>query len=343
MFYPENLINQLTNILNMYKHTYSQKILANKQLYSDVLKYTDWIPDKFTISARIYCIIHKLYSFPKCKECEKLLNNPRNFRTINRGFDTYCCVKCSGKSEIRKTKVKQTFIQHYGIDNNMKSSKGKEEYSDAILNKYKSIKNLTDIIVQKSKLTRYTKNNGQWESNISKQKRIQTNIKKYGVACVLNTKENREKQRQTNITKLHEIQSKARQLYVFNNINFKSLPELAYYIWLTDNNIQFEYQPKLSFEYYDKYNVKHLYHPDFLLCKSNEIIEIKGDNHFDKSTGNMINISDRTKDYIANAKYKCMLDNNVTIFKSDQYSIFIDYCNNKFGGRNKFRELFRRK
>jgi len=35
-----------------------------------------------------------------------------------------------------KEKIKQTFIKHYGVDNNMKSTKGKLVYSKSIQNKY---------------------------------------------------------------------------------------------------------------------------------------------------------------------------------------------------------------
>ena len=53
------------------------------------------------------------------------------------------------------------------------------------------------------------------------------------------------------------------------------------------------------------------------------LIEIKGDNHFDKITGKMINISDRSKDYIAEAKYQCMIENNV-VYMPIYYAMFIN-------------------
>lgn len=45
----------------------------------------------------------------------------------------------------------------------------------------------------------------------------------------------------------HDIFIKMRRKYQFNGICFDSFPEIAYYIWLTDNNITFQYQPNIQF------------------------------------------------------------------------------------------------
>lgn len=170
----------------------------------------------------------------------------------------------------------------------------------------------------------------------------QTNLKIYGVTCVLALQENILKTQQYIDDNFDKIILRIRKQYTYNNIHFNSLPELALYIWLTDNNIKFEYQPKnKKLLYVDIKNKQHKYYPDFYLIGCNLLIEIKGDNHFDKITGKMINISDRSKDYIAEAKYQCMIENNVVIYKQDKYSQFIEYCNKKYGGRNKFRRMFK--
>ena len=83
----------------------------------------------------------------------------------------------------------------------------------------------------------------------------------------------------------HDIRISSQQKYLYNNINFDSSWELAYYIWLTDNNIEFEYQPNISFEYMVNGKI-HKYFPDFLI--NDEYIEIKGNQFFDKDN-NLIN------------------------------------------------------
>jgi len=74
--------------------------------------------------------------------------------------------------------------------------------------------------------------------------------------------------------KCPEIRDKIRRKYVYANIRFDSAPELAFYIWLKDNHIGFEYQPHTSFTY--EHNGKqHEYFPDFKV--NEQYIEIKGD------------------------------------------------------------------
>lgn len=69
---------------------------------------------------------------------------------------------------------------------------------------------------------------------------------------------------------------------MYNGIIFDSAPELAFYIWLRDHSIQFEYQPKDHLIKYEVDGVIHTYYPDFFLIKENLIVEIKGDWFFKK-------------------------------------------------------------
>lgn len=45
-------------------------------------------------------------------------------------------------------------------------------------------------------------------------------------------------------------------------MNFDTAPELAYFIWLKDNNINFEYHPEKFFEYSFNDTIRR-YFPDF--------------------------------------------------------------------------------
>ena len=46
-----------------------------------------------------------------------------------------------------------------------------------------------------------------------------------------------------------DIRRKAKSKYFYNGIFFDSKPELAYYIWLVDNDYAFEYHPSTAFTY----------------------------------------------------------------------------------------------
>ena len=124
--------------------------------------------------------------------------------------------------------------------------------------------------------------------------------------------------------------------YVFEGINFDSAPELAFYIWLRDSRIEFEYQPTTVFTYvFD--GSKHKYQPDFKV--GDIFFEIKGD-HFFSSDGKMI-CPFRPKDWSDEryqeecakyeAKHQCMLANNVVILTSSMYCIFELYVKSKYG------------
>ena len=123
-----------------------------------------------------------------------------------------------------------------------------------------------------------------------------------------------------------KIREKQRNKYTYNNENFDSSWELAYYIWLKDHNIDFEYQPDISFKY--EYNGKiHLYFPDFKV--GDEIIEIKGRQFFEN--GKMICPYNRTQDDIYEAKHQCMIKNNVKLILSNDIKFYINYIKEKYG------------
>lgn len=109
--------------------------------------------------------------------------------------------------------------------------------------------------------------------------------------------------------------------YYYNNIYFDSSWELYYYIFLTDNSIDFKYHDtNYYFEYTDMDSIKHKYFPDFIV--GDKIIEIKSD----YLLNNML-ISGTNE----NCKYKCMLRNNVIIYTKDDLLEVFNYINNKYG------------
>ena len=145
-----------------------------------------------------------------------------------------------------------------------------------------------------------------------RQKIIETCLEKYNTPCPL---------RNENIKKLSFAK------YFYNNIFFDSAPELAYYIWLTDNKISFEYQPNITFEY-EYEGKKHIYMPDFLV--EDQLIELKGSQFLneDGSWKNPYNKSDTGK---TEAKHQCLLKNNVKIIYTDEYQKYLNYVKETYG------------
>ena len=116
--------------------------------------------------------------------------------------------------------------------------------------------------------------------------------------------------------------------YTYNKIKFDSSWEIAYYIWLKDHNIDFEYQPDISFEY-EYNNKKHRYYPDFLV--EDEIQEIKGTHFFENCDSNnkMICPYNRDLDDFIEAKHQCMIKNNIKIITD--CTEYLNYIKNTYG------------
>ncbi len=264
--------------------------------------------------------------------------------SLRKGFRKHCSRACStADPEVYKLKS-ETEFKNTGYYNVMENPTNKQKMFNLL--------KLPEI--QQKRIESCKNNNGQgtgFQIKSVKEKAEKTIIDKYGVDNVFKlpeihqiankTKEekynnknynNREKAKETYYNKTGyyiplqnpEVKSKIKKLYTFNNIKFDSSWELAYYIWLKDHNIDFEYQPNTPFEYIID-NIKHLYYPDFLI--NEQYIEIKGKQFFNEKH-ELINPYNNTKDY---AKYECMIKNNVKIISDEEIKPILDYINKKYG------------
>lgn len=114
--------------------------------------------------------------------------------------------------------------------------------------------------------------------------------------------------------------------YFYNDIHFDSSWELAYYIWLKDQEIDFIYHPDFSLEYLDDNGELHCYWPDFLV--EGQFVEIKGD-HFFNEKGEPYN--QYAKEFWWN-KYQALLDNKVKIIRFDEVRKYLQYVKKMYGG-----------
>ena len=103
--------------------------------------------------------------------------------------------------------------------------------------------------------------------------------------------------------------------YVYKDIYFDSFPELAYYMYMISNgyNITRCDIKTLKFDYY--YNGKlHYYIPDFIV--DDKVIEIKSDYLLKKM---------QIENTRGNAKYKCMLENNIIIINNAKFKKYVEW------------------
>ena len=100
--------------------------------------------------------------------------------------------------------------------------------------------------------------------------------------------------------------------YKYDGEYFDSFPELCFYLYHKSIGKDIK-RSKLQIPYFFQ-GEKHIYLPDFEL--EGQIIEIKGDHLFEQLL---------IPDTLDNAKYHCMLENNVTILTSSEYRKYEDW------------------
>ncbi len=236
------------------------------------------------------------------------------------------CLKLYGdKNYNNKEQAQQTMLERYGGSYTLNNPVLKEKVQRTNLERYGGISPMCSEEVQKKSKTNYIQNNGGigFASELVKSKFKKNYKEKFGVEWSSQNPLVRRKQ----ATK-----------YKYDNINFDSKPEIAYYIWLKDNNIDFEFQPNVKFEYLYE-NKLYYYIPDFKV--ENEYIEIKGLQFFKNYDINetMINPFDRTQDAKYEAKHQCMIKNCVKIITDTK--IYENYVKNKYG--RTYLDSFKRK
>ena len=206
--------------------------------------------------------------------------------------------------------------------------------------------------------TRLKNNDGIYESVKSQEKKKQTCLKKFGVEWALQSETCKQKAKatckqrysvehcmqsddiqkkaqQTCLEKYgcehpaqnHDIRLKSSQRYGFQGRSFDSAPELSLFIYLTDKNIPFEYQPAIKFSY--KHDDKlHFFMPDFEI--DGKLVELKGD-QFLKEDGTWQCPWDHSRDSLYEAKHQCAIRNNVEVWTKNDYMRFIAYVEQNYG------------
>lgn len=258
----------------------------------------------------------------KCLVC----NKTTNFKSIEHGYFNFCSVSCSRKHKQTQEKVEQTNLKNHGTKtwNNREKSKitCKEKHDCEYVFQSDSVKNKIKYTVKQQ----YGYDHISQVPSI-RNKIEQTCLNHFGNTNPLVNEKIKEKIKQTNIKLYGTSNPNHNHFYRFDNKNFDSSYELAYYIWLKKHNIDFEYQPDISFSY--EYNGTRNYYPDFLV--EDNYVELKGSHFFENHNKNnkMINPYDRSQDDLYESKHQCMLKYNVEIITDcDKY---IEYVSNKYG------------
>ena len=233
--------------------------------------------------------------------------------------------------EKRNEKTRKTCQDRYGTNNGGCSKQAlekialtkKERYGDPFYtNREKSAETFKSNHSTKESLQELSK------------KRWDTIIEKYGSKEEY-FKHSTEKAKSTPLQKYgveHHNQLPERRMlgfspfrYYFDDYVFDSSWELAYYIWLKDQDIDFVVHP-YPIEYFDEFLKKNRkYFPDFIV--EDEYIEIKGDFLMDDD-GSLKDIG----------KQKLLEDYEVALITKDEIQPYIEYAMSKVGDLKNFRK-----
>ena len=288
----------------------------------------------------------------KCSKCHE----DKDILLLNLKFP-FICFKCKakivGNKESTKERRKATCLAKYGVENTFQSEEKKAKIRQTCKERYgvEVCSQNPEVYakVKKTNIERYgytcslnteenlAKRKETWlktlgvdnpnKSNIIKNKSRKTMLEKYGVEYYTQTEEYKQRSMKSKLEKYGDAFYSGLVIYYYDNIYFRSKPELCFYIYNKDQGKDIVYEPQPYFKYQCE-NKDYYYKPDFLL--ENKLYEIKGDYFFDKS-GNLINPYDRSLDNVAKAKQLCMEEHNVTVLKSDKYMFYVDYVKEKYG------------
>lgn len=333
--FVQTLINSHPNSWHRILKSYSCKdIMDALDFYFPQLNSPEYKP-----MTKVYWLFNDLKEFPKCgnARCSNTFEH-RNVISLECGYRKNCCPQCAKDSDERKHLYVESCKRNYSVDNISQYECTKQKKEEKALAKY-GVKNVSQA--PKVKATTAATNKELYgattylHSKEGEEHKKRSCLEKYGVDSFSKTSMHTEMMKAKNQENYgvdwpqqsHEFMKTVLRKYTYNGINFDSAIEIAIYIWCKDNSIDFEYQPRVAFNYEFDGN-KHTYEPDFLI--EGKLIEVKGD-HFFKEDGTMQNPFDHTQDGLYEAKHQCMLHNNVTIWKHVDYAKYIEYVNEKYG------------
>jgi ribosomal protein S30 len=199
-------------------------------------------------------------------------------------------------------KAKETRIERYGSDDCFHTEEGLKKGRETRIAKHGSLEKAQQVRQSHIDATKEKRYGSRTYNN--SEKRMQTNIERYGGPTALFSK---------------EIRDKARRKYTYQGMPFDSSWEIAYWIWCIDNGHKIERNNQ-------KYPISDTQYcfPDFIV--DGQIVEIKGDN--------LMKCSDWP------LKEACYNRHNIRVLMSADIAPIMEYIEDKYG--KQYLKSFRR-
>lgn len=216
------------------------------------------------------------------------------------------------KSENFKEKRKNTMIKKYGAEYTTQSEILLDKKHQTSLERYGNASYTNREKCIETNIKRHGVMYAGFQDEKSKLKSVNTCLEKYGVKYT---------------AQVESIRQKQCRKYYYNGTCFDSLPELYYYFWLKDNNIDFSYNKKYHKQYLDSNGKAHYYFYDFKI--GDKYVEIKGEQFFTNNKPISYSGYDWTD------KYKFIKSEGIELIKSKRFDTDLKYMKENFYNNRK--------
>lgn len=204
----------------------------NIEIYNEIMN--NYKENDISFKEKVFLYINDLNKSPKCPVCGKKVNFND---TLNKGYNLYCSIDCTNKSEDHKENIKKGCLDKYGVESHNQSEIVKQKKKDVCLEKY-GVNNATKLECVREKMKK-------------------TNIKKYGV-------DNKSKTEEYKINMLNKIKNGTegnvkkmieRIEILYNNIKFiqHNITDVDFYCKKCDSNFNIDIKllhTRLNLNYY---------------------------------------------------------------------------------------------
>lgn len=333
----------LNEVISQHPTAYTRALRAHQDfedIQESLIKFTPLlVSPKIKLKTRIYWVVNGLNEIPQCLHCGKAFDETNV--SLTAGYPLHCSNECAKASAHRKEVYAQNFKAKHGVENPSQLESVKEQKAVTCLTNY-GVKNPSQsgTVQQKMKSTcleRYGVEHVTQSRHMIDASKA-TCCERYGVSSFSKTTQFTQKVELANLEKFGvkypnqdpAFRKQSQKKYYCFGQKFDSKLELAYFIWLRDKGIQFEYQPDVAFEFEVGGKV-HKYMPDFKV--GDQLVELKG-LHFFKDrdpTQEMVNPYDHSQDATYEAKRQCMIKNNIKILTDNDCQEAIKYLKSKYG------------
>ena len=308
------ILNKILNDDGSLVWKYSKTACVQKYFTKDEIEFLNNCFGK-TFSEKYYCLKNDINCAPKCN-CGK----PLKFISFKIGYQKYCSNSCTCKNreykEEWKEKRAKTNLEKYGnantfslVDNNKRKT--------ALIEKFGGESPFCSKEIREKALNNRTGdyNTTSQAQQLRLKKQSETLSKKYNME-ITNPKQTpkaRESAKKQLESQNYNIYRK--RGYVFENIRFDSSWELAYFIYMRDNNYNIKRNKEKFFKYFDNKNISHKYFPDFIV--DGNYVEIKSSYIMDGEDWTY--------------KKAIIEVNNITLISDDEIKKYFKYVYNKYG------------